>query len=75
MNAALQLQLSQKKSSVARISHTCTGVYVTLAILLDYPCLLPKLNTFHMPDDPIIQIGTCKGRLQQESYNQHSTKL
>ena len=62
MNDVLQLQLSQKKSSVAMTSHACTCM-----------SLLPFSWTTHMPDDPDIQIGSCEGRLQQGSLTLNKT--
>ena len=50
MNVVLLLQLSQKESSVARISHTCTCMSL-LPFSWTIHVLLPKPNTSEVPED------------------------
>ena len=67
-----------RKRAVLPGFHIHVHVHVCMSLLLfswTIHVLLPNLNTFHMPDDPTIQLGTCEGRLQQQSYNHPSTKL
>ena len=73
----IHVRMMNYNFSLARKRALLPGFHIHVHVCHSYHSrgLLPKLNTFHMPDDRAIQLETCEGRLQQDSYNQLITSI